>query len=257
MAYNVKKVDYGETEKTFVYGLPIQTGTNTSAKVRKKYEDFSEEKKIKSDERRIRYYKRKISDVIDIAKMNSDFDSAITLTFRNNVTDYNEAIKEWELFVKRLRYHYKNDLKYICTWECQKKRSQKLGLGHAGVIHFHALINTGFIKHSDLEKLWGNGYVWIDKIGTQRKRINAITYFTKYTVKEIVEQVKHGDTRRKRFVFTSNNLRKPIVSTSMKNTTIIDETYNHLENIICDGSYSVKDEQGRVINHVDYIEYMK
>lgn len=257
IAYNVKKVDYGDTEKKFVYQIPVRTGVNTSAKVRKNYKEFSDKKKEKSDERRIKYYKKKVHDVIDLAKMNKDLDTAITLTFRENITDYEVAVKDWELFLKRLRYYCKNDLKYICTWELQKKRSKKLGLGKGGVIHFHALVNTGFIEHSKLEKIWGKGYVWINKIGTDKKRVRAITYFTKYTVKEIVEQVKNGNARGKRFVFTSNNLNKPTIATTMEETTIMEETYIHLENMICDGSYPIKDEQGRVINYVDYIEYKK
>lgn len=257
MAYNVKVVDYDDNEKLFLYHFPIQTGKNTSAKVRKKYEDFSDDKKAKSDKRRIAYYKKKVSDVIDIAMMNKDLDSVITLTFREEVTDYAEAIMEWELFLKRLKYHCKDDLKYICTWEVQKKRSEKSGIEGAGIIHFHALMNTGYIEHALLADIWGNGFVWIGKIGSDSKRVNSIRYCTKYTVKEIEEQVKNGQARGKRFVFMSNNLKKPIVSTRLEDTTIEDETFNHLENMISDGSYQIKDEHDRVINHVSYIKYKK
>ena len=61
--------------------------------------------KKKSDERRIRYYNNLVKDTIELALMNTDLTTAITLTFAENITNYDMAIAKFQLFIKRLRHH--------------------------------------------------------------------------------------------------------------------------------------------------------
>ena len=255
--YNLKITSYGSKEKSTVHSHPIQTGINTSAETRANYSTFDAEQKAISDEKRLNRYKRILSELREIAMMNTDLDSSVTLTFAENMTDYDMALKEFQLFIKRLRYYlYKDDLKYICTWEYQESRSRKYDI-KGKVYHFHFLTNTGFIAHNDLEKLWRNGFVWIDRIGTENKRLNAINYNIKYVTKEIIRQIGQG-CRGKRFVFTSNNLNRPTVTTVYDPCiTIEDVIYENMENMIVDGNYKQKDENGNILNSVDYAIYKK
>lgn len=257
-SYNIKIVDYGHKEKTTVFTVPVTTGINSSAEKRQNYLKFSEEKKKESDRRRINYYRKKLAEIRDIAVMNEDLNSMITLTFKENITSYKEAVKEFHLAIKRLRYFLKKeDLKYICTWEYQEKRSEKLGITDGGVFHFHFLTNTGFIDHSELEKLWGNGYVWIEEIGTAEKRMKAIGYAVKYSIKEIMKQVEKG-MRGMRYIFTSNNLVRPVIKTSLdRSVTIDDVIFQNLENMITDGNYTHTLSDGTIANRMDYAIYKK
>lgn len=254
--YNTKITDYGYKEKVQKYSheIKVDTVSTVESLSRRKYADMSDLMKEKSNQRRIRYYKNKVHDVTEMALMNTDLDSMITLTFRNPVTNYDTAINEWALFIKRLQYYYAKQgisLKYIATWEFQKKRGN--------VFHFHCLANTGYISHEKLEMLWGNGYVFISKVGNSiQDRRKAIGYTLKYCVKEVIEQIeKNPDSRKKRFIFTSNNLSKPSVIKTMSTETIEDVIFQHMENIISDGQYSITDGTGCKVGVIDYVEFSK
>lgn len=254
--YNTRITDYGYKEKVQKFSDEIEYDTNTfgTNKKRRKYADMSDLAKEQSDKRRVNYYKHKLHDVTEIAFMNTDLDTMITLTFRNSVTSYDIAIEEWKLFAKRLQYYCKKtgkpELKYIATWEYQKKRGN--------ILHFHFLVNTGFIEHQTLERIWGNGFVFISKIGkSEQDRRKAIGYTLKYCLKEIMEEIQNGDSRGKRYIFTSNNLEKPTVTKTLNSETIEDIIFQHMEQILSDGSYFMRDSKGRKVGTVDFVEYKK
>lgn len=252
--YKGKVLDYGYKEKTLVYHSEIETGNNTSAKHREKYSDMNELKQEKSDERRLRYYRKKVAELTEIALMNTDLTTAITLTFSESVTSYDIALARWQLFLKRLRHICKEPLKYICVWEYQKQRSEKEGIESGGVFHFHCLTNIGFIEHSKLEKIWGYGFVWVESLKNDYKRNKAIAYIMKYITKEVAENTgEHG----KRYIFTSNNLIKPKVTLITEDIKTQDVIWAHLEDMIRDGIYDIRTAGGKKINHVDYVEYEK
>lgn len=259
--YKTKIIDYDYKKRVAVYKHSIQyndkteTVSNVGTGHRQKYVDMSESKQVESDARRLRYYKKKVHDLIEIALMNPDLNVAVTLTFEEKITSYDYALAEWQLFLKRLRHSY-HDLKYISVWEYQQKRSKRENIEKGGIFHFHALMNTGFIEHDKLKKIWGQGFVWIEKLDGQEQHERAIRYTMKYCVKELTRRIEsHEDIRGQRFFFTSNNLRRPT-------STVIDEKLNlddliveHLEDMIKDGCYEIKDRRGKTINRVEYIEY--
>lgn len=261
--YRTKITNYDYKERVAVYNRSIEyDGTKNfsseGTRHRQKYVDMSESKQAESDARRLRYYKKKVHDLIEIALMNPDLCTAVTLTFRDSVTSYNYAVGEWELFLKRLRHNIDMPLKYVCVWEYQKARSKKEGIENGGVFHFHALMNIGYFEHSVLEKVWGNGYVWIDQLEHDKKREKAVKYATKYIVKELTKRIEAGeDERGERFYFTSNNLRKPKEKVVKERLNLDDLIVEHLENMIKDGCYEIKDNRGKTINRVEYIEYRK
>lgn len=252
--YNAKITDYGYKEKYQMYSQTIEyDNISTIGAVRRRYEEMSDRMKEKSDERRIRYYQKKVHDISEVALMNTDLKTFITLTFQNPVTNYDIAIEEWKLFIKRLQYYCSKQgisLKYIGTWEFQKNRGN--------VFHFHLLTNTGYVEHKLLQTLWGNGYVFISKVGTEYYRRKAISYTLKYCVKEVTERIKNKeDVRGQRFIFTSNNLAKPTVKKLLTQDTIEDVISQHTENIICKGQYNITDDKGQNTGTVQYVEYRK
>ncbi len=253
--YNAKRINYGYKEKVSIYKKPVEYGEDSicsGSAHRQQYIDMCELKQQKSDDRRIRYYKKKVADLREIALMNTDLTTVITLTFKDSITSYDYALAQWQLFLKRLRHLYTKPLKYICVWEYQKQRSQNEGITTGGIFHFHCLMNIGFLEHSTLEKLWGNGFVWIDSLHNSDKRMNAINYTLKYITKEVVA---NADDRGKRYIFTSNNLLKPDVTLVSDSITKEDVIFEHLDNIIRDGEYDIKNIDGKAINHVEYVEY--
>lgn len=113
----------------------------------------------------------------------------MTLTFREEVMDVKEANRMFTDFMQRLSYyHYgikKNVIKYLVVPELQER----------GVWHFHVVLfncpYTSNKKRDDypLEKIWGNGYVFINALkrrsGKMVDSVFVAQYVTKYLTKEI------------------------------------------------------------------------
>ncbi len=245
IAYQTKIFDYKYKKKVVAYALPIRNGGCNRA-VRKNYKEMSVEEKEKSDERRIRYYKRVSSELVELALMNSSFKVMVTLTFNEHITDYHSAIGCWRNFVRRLKYSF-GELRYICVWERTKQ----------GRVHFHALLDLN-LTHTELTKFWKYGkIVWVSKIKDGHNgRKQAILYMTKYMCKSIQERIQSGESvRGERFFFCSKNLEKPKIKKLEERMEIQDLIFEYMEDIIKDGVYEIKDFNGKAINRIEFIEY--
>lgn len=205
--YNTKKI-VSKTMTEYLICLDDVIGYNYKAKTkynRRKFEELSEEEKEESKARQESYYKRKIFDIERLIDCNyNDKSTFLTLTFGRNLEDLPEANKEFNLFIKRLKYYLKKldeakekeSLKYISVWERQER----------GAIHYHVILfNLPFIKAKKIEEIWKNGFIKINLIKDEDKATGSVsTYLTKYFVKDIAERV-----REKKAYFSSRNLEKP------------------------------------------------
>jgi hypothetical protein len=82
----------------------------------------------------------------------------VTLTYAENMTDPARLYRDFDRFMKRLRYRY-GDLSYFSVVEPQER----------GAWHCHVLLRlndreSAFLPHSDLLALWGQGFVWIRRM---------------------------------------------------------------------------------------------
>ena len=126
----------------------------------------------------------------------------VTLTFRDNVTNVDQANYEFTKFIQRFNYEIFDcrigQLKYVVAIEFQKR----------GAVHYHVLFfNLPFISriYDKVANIWGEGFVKVDTVKNNIKDVG--NYLTKYMTKEL------ADPRlcRKKSYFTSRNLFKPIV----------------------------------------------
>ena len=109
----------------------------------------------------------------------------VTLTYAENMVDFDQASKDFKRFWTKMHYRYQ-DLEYIRILEPQ----------HTGSWHIHVLLKTNqyqylMISKQVLECLWGNGYVWVNKI---RNNDNIGAYFTAHH-KDINAFEKGGEER--------------------------------------------------------------
>ena len=113
----------------------------------------------------------------------------VTITFKDNVKDIGHAYKDFNFFIKRLRYwahkQGKNrDFKYLVVPERQKR----------GAVHFHMVCNApfywnkGWNPHTNnrkiseiLERVWGYGFADIRLIDDPMK---VAGYISKYLTKQ-------------------------------------------------------------------------
>ena len=110
----------------------------------------------------------------------------VTLTFRENVADYEVAVAEFKRFTKRLHRKFDN-LRYIATIETQKR----------GALHFHMMVNIRELEiaYQHLTPCWTNGFVSVQIVTDVR---GLILYITKAMLSQ-----KRGDplfNRRRHFI---------------------------------------------------------
>lgn len=172
-------------------------------------------KVAESSERSELSLKRSRKKITEILMNNLDLKSYfLTLTYANDVTDYNVALKQFNKFVIYANRVISKPLKYICMKELQKSSRD-------GVIHYHLVVFD--IEIEDILKLkscWFNeGYVYLKKINDlNAKRI--ANYITSYITDPEKGQLIKSNYR---LFSTSSNLKKTI---KIKNNLLL-EYYVH------------------------------
>lgn len=131
-----------------------------------------------------------------------NFDSKskfVTLTFDNDrgfdIKDVRLCNREFKRFIQRLKRRYPQ-LEYVAVIEFQD-------LNDRGAVHYHMICNLPYISKSDLQEIWGQGFVKINAID---KVDNVGAYVVKYMQKDI------DDTRLQglKAYNASQGLRKPL-----------------------------------------------
>ena len=165
---------------------------------------FEEMKRVKkvninvNEKKLITNLARARREIIEIIKLNLEFGSCLlTLTYRENMQDYNRAYDDFRKFVMRIEYRYKISLRYLRVIELQER----------GAIHFHVIIfnpEFAFYPYNDIYKIWGHGAVHIRRI----ENLDDVTadkvgnYLGKYLTKS--KDLAKG----KKIYSTSRNLKR-------------------------------------------------
>lgn len=141
----------------------------------------------------------------------------VTLTFRENVKDLKTANYEFKKFMQRLNYYMfgtkKANIKYSCVPEFQKR----------GAVHYHLIFyNLPYLKANDLESIWGNGFIKVNKIDNVD---NVGAYICKYMTKENTDKRLEGN----KCYFNSRGLLKPLEYTDKKDKKIVESLEDSLQ----------------------------
>lgn len=113
----------------------------------------------------------------------------ITLTYAKNMQDTNQLYKDFQKFMQKLRYQYKDyNIEYITACEPQAR----------GAWHMHLILIfdkvAPFIPNSSIEKLWQQGFTKtnklddIDNIGAYLTAYLGDMEFTKENILELQKQ---------------------------------------------------------------------
>lgn len=158
------------------------------------------ETKIENIQRRIYRVKR---DIRRLALLN-ELTRMMTLTFRENIEDIDEADMYFKRFIYALRVEG-YDLRYIMVRERQAR----------GAIHYHCLIDK-FIPHKIAYDLWlkicGSG-----SVNFRFKGFKGINYCIKYVEKNIGENIMCGVRGYTKKTYTcSRNLNRDMDSIMIK-----------------------------------------
>ena len=194
MHYHRKVIISGEYVELYEYEKVLWRNFKR-VKKEKTLQQKSEEQQKKSKtqtEKRKDSISRTRTKIRRLVQSNTDLTKFVTLTFADNITDITLANRHFNKFIMRINYQYKN-LKYVCVIEFQKR----------GAVHYHFLCNLPYVKTKTLEKIWGHGFVKINRI----KHVDNVgAYVCKYLNKDADDRRLF---RRKKF-FHSENLENPI-----------------------------------------------
>ncbi|CEP50774.1 Uncharacterised protein [[Clostridium] sordellii] len=200
MAYDKKVVYCGNVVEIYEYKELVLDGYFN--KIEKQKREQTEDVKLENYFRSIKRTKETIRQLVNTNFTQND-SSFLTLTFKDNVQDYDIAFNFWDKFKKKVEYHYKIKLKYLGVVEFQKR----------GSIHFHiCLFNVPYLEHDKLYNLWNKtckGGVYIEKIGANDCD-NVGAYITKYLSKDMDDFFDNKYKGKKRY-FKSRNLIEPTV----------------------------------------------
>jgi len=203
-AYNAKVIETPTTKEVWIYDQPIiYKAQRAEAEPDEPQQNgMSAQKQAESLQRKQKHYEQMRWVIARLIDCNFDDKTKfLTLTFKHNITDIEQTNIEFKNFIKRLNYHIykqkKHIIKYIATWEKQKR----------GSIHYHLVFfDFPYIKKRELESIWGHGFVRINRIDVDSKD-NRGRYLSKYFAKDL-ELKEH----KKKAFFTSQNLKKPLVA---------------------------------------------
>lgn len=210
---------------------------------------------------------RRTADTIKkLVSFNEDkFKTFITLTFKDDVEDIDEAFKRFQSYIKYCKRHLNDELYYICVPEIQKKRAEKTG---KYVIHFHMVSNIELESelipkrepkqiagegHSGVRTIcyydlvgWSHGYSFamgIEKDTT----FNLSLYLIKYLCKDMDDRFFN---RQK--LLKSNNLKYP-ESKDICSQEEVDDFLEHNKDSIVEVYGSKIGVNGKYLNFQDYI----
>ena len=131
----------------------------------------------------------------------------LTCTYKENQTDVRRGYKDFNSFIKALRYKFGKIFRYIAVPEFQKR----------GAVHFHAMFwglpDTVYKteRHTRVvASLWGHGYV--DMIQTDGSP-KLSSYLTKYMAKNFID---YRLIRQKAYT-CSRNLKRPEIVNGISN----------------------------------------
>ncbi|AXF96002.1 rolling circle replication-associated protein [Spiroplasma phoeniceum] len=200
--YYVKKVYYGNYVKNIV--LPLEcvdsfgNGNSTGIKNTGKNETKLLNSRVRSQGNFIRKAIHNFNDCKELG--------FLTLTYAEKMQDLDKANYHFNLFIKKLKYHFskykKNtfiNLKYLVVYEYQDRKG-------IPVIHFHIIFNR-FISSNLIREYWPYG---INKNLKVKKNTNVfvIKYLTKYFVKSLSNTERQKRNFAKNLIFLTKNLKK-------------------------------------------------
>jgi len=188
---NINEIMYIENYNT--KGLPITRLSKTEYVINATgelmlYKNDSENRADNKDSLRKTF--KKIRELINTNFTGQKNELCFTITYKENMTDTKQLYKDFEKFMKRLKYKYP-DIDYISVVEPQGR-----GAWHCHVLLRFNALNKVYIPNKDIEELWGKGFTKVKAIRSDVDNMGAYlsAYLGDVELKEnnISEMVKDG-----------------------------------------------------------------
>ena len=200
-SYDVKIVECGNVIEIYKCNTPIISGYKN--KIVKEPREQTEQVKQENLQRSIKRSKRKIFELVNTNYLEGK-SSFLTITFKENLTDYDLAMNYWKRFKQKVEYNFKIKLQYCGVVEFQER----------GAIHFHiCLFNVGYMEQEKLYNMWNSivpGGINIKGI-KDNQCDNVGAYMTYYMNKDLENSFGKDEYKGKKRYFYSKGLKEPSV----------------------------------------------
>ena len=183
-----KAISFGNQANLTIYHKPLYVHKNNRDNYKKSLEGQKRDDSISRT--RITLYRLIRANIKQFGGVPAVF---LTLTYADNQTSLKRGNADFRLFIKRLRYETRSNLRYVCIPEFQKR----------GAVHYHIMFfNLPFIAIRTIDDLWPWGY---SRIETTKNIKNVAAYMAKYLTKDLIHETLKGH----RILMTSKNLLRP------------------------------------------------
>lgn len=181
----------------------------------------------------------KRENLLRVADVNFEAGSCVfvTLTFKENMKDYDETVKAFKGFTKKLRRKLE-EVRYIATLEIQKR----------GAYHFHVLVNAPDVQFAldNIAQLWQNGIVDIQPVTDVKKTML-------YMTKDLIKQNRSHPLFNRRCYFVSQGLMECVeVNTWNGNSAQIQSVLTMLQGRIPNKSNQVNSTNAGLVEYADF-----
>jgi hypothetical protein len=190
--YNRKLIISGKVLELYVYetsiakGYKMDRGKNPGRAV-----EASEEDKERNRTLVLARAQKRVRRLINANR--GEDTKFLTLTYAENIQDLDRTNADFNLFIKRLRYHF-GKFGWLVVPEFQKR----------GAVHYHVVtFGLGYVPNATLRNIWGHGFVRIN-------RCNDVTNLGAYVCKYMTKQPREVDKLRgRKSWWSSRGLREP------------------------------------------------
>lgn len=247
MSYNIKIIQTASYIEVYEYEKPIISGYTETEKSEKKkaesrdYNDISNEEQLERLKRMAKTRQKAKWNLMRLIDTNFDNrTSFVTLTTEKNIDSREIFNNMFDKFITRFNYHFlhtkKRALKYIAVLEKQER----------GAFHAHMLLfDVCYLKHKELTKVWGHGFVWINKLNKLDDSSNAGRYVAKYMEKAIGQELL--ESIGKKAFYSSRNLKKPQITTMLTKENL--DCLIKYSNVLYENEYV-----GKIFKNGEYVQ---
>lgn len=198
--YNKKVVISGNNCQVYDYDKPLRVnyGTNRKDYTKNQVIEALNDKQLNKSLNRTR---NNIKNLIDCNV--NQFSKFITLTYAKTELNRDKVLHDLNLFTKRFKYYYKENLRYVGVLEHQKERGKKEG--NEGSYHFHLIVFNDLKIDLNLldTKIWKYG-------SCNTRKVDSSDNLGRYLMKYITKEVYINDRLlNKKSLFNSQGLKRP------------------------------------------------
>lgn len=155
---NIKEIMYIQKSTSTPFGIKKISANEYVVLATGEVKEFNKIKNRSQDKESLRKTFKHIRELINTNFTGCLNELCFTITYKENMTDSKVLYKDFELFIKKLKYKYK-DVDYINVVEPQGR-----GAWHCHILLKFNSVKKIYIPNKEISEMWGRGFVSVKAI---------------------------------------------------------------------------------------------